>query len=112
MEGRRGHLGVAGMIAGAAAVLLVLDLLLPWFDVNASLKGSGLGAPVSTYGAGTVTSVVVVLLAAGVGRGLAPRRRRRGGPLRAAAVGARRPPAGRPHHPRPDPDGAARAAHA
>src|SRR3954451_15139742 len=66
MAGRTGHLGIAGKIAGAAAVLLVLDLLLPWLYVNASLKGSGLGAPVSTYGAGTVTSVVVVLFAAGV----------------------------------------------
>src|SRR3954451_20837579 len=66
MAGESGHLGVAGMITGAAVVLLALDLLLPWFDVNASLKGSGLGAPVSHYGGGPVTTVVFLVLIVGV----------------------------------------------
>src|SRR3954451_22230590 len=65
MEERRGHLGIAGKVAGAAAVPLVLDLLLPWFDVNASLKGSQLGASVTHAGPGTIESVLLVLFALG-----------------------------------------------
>jgi hypothetical protein len=65
MAERRGHLGIAGLVSGAAALLLVLDLLLPWFDVNASLKGSQLGASVTHAGPGTITSVLLVLFALG-----------------------------------------------
>jgi hypothetical protein len=60
-----GRLGTAGKVAGAAALLLVLDLLLPWYDVNASLKGSNLGAAVTHSGPGAITTVLILLFALG-----------------------------------------------